>query len=845
MATSVMVVESPAKAKTINKYLGSDYYVIASYGHIRDLPPKDGSVDPDNNYAMSWIMSDRGKQQIKEISRHLKTAKRLILATDPDREGEAISWHVYHALRDSGALKGKDVCRVTFNEITKESVQQAIKAPRELDQSLIDAYLARRALDYLYGFTLSPVLWRKLPGSKSAGRVQSAALRLICERESEIEDFDPQEYWSIEGDFQTKASHIFTAKLSQLAGEKLSQFSLKDKADAQRALSIVKDKTYHVYSLETKQVRRRPAPPFTTSTLQQEASRKLGMSAQVTMKTAQQLYEGIALRGETVGLITYMRTDGVSMAPEALASIRGHIRSHHGTEYLPEKPNVYSVKAKNAQEAHEAIRPTDVHKTPKDVAGVLSREQLKLYTLIWKRAVASQMAHAVLDQTTVIVASEDKQTHFKATGSVVVFPGYMALYLEGKDDSSKEDDNQNPVLPKMAVEDVLKLLELRDLQHYTQPPPRYSEASLVKKMEEIGIGRPSTYASVLGVLRDREYVRLESRRFIPEDRGRIVTAFLLTYFNRYVDTGFTAQLETQLDEISGGRADWHTVMSDFWRDFYDAVKQTKDLKISDVIDVLDADLGSHFFPPKEDGSDPRACPKCQTGRVGLKLSKTGAFLGCDHYPGCKYTRPLAANDDRPEEKVIILGDDPSTGLQVTIQKGPYGHYLQLGDSDPDLKDVRPKRAPIPSGKKPEQITLQEALSLLSLPRHVGLYPETQDMITAGLGRFGAFVRVGTIYATIGKDDDVYTIGVERAVELLDKKKSSMRSLGNHPKDKQPVLVRKGKFGAYVQHKKTIASLPKETSVDDITLEDAIALLKASGKPMTGGKQHKAKRGRGR
>lgn len=842
---NVVVVESPAKAKTINRYLGSDYTVIASFGHVRDLPPKDGSVRPDENFAMSWQTDERGSKQIATIAKALKGASKLILATDPDREGEAISWHVRSALEEKKLLKDIEVERVTFNEITKNAIAAAMKAPRTLDRPLIDAYLARRALDYLVGFTLSPVLWRKLPGSRSAGRVQSVALRLICEREAEIEVFKPREYWSVEGLFTTPAKADFTAKLTHLDGKKLDQFALPNEETAHKARDLVRSSALSVRKIERKRTRRNPAPPFTTSTLQQEASRKLSMSAQTTMRTAQQLYEGVDLNGETVGLITYMRTDGVTMASEAVQAIRSHINSTFGNDYCPDKPRSYATKAKNAQEAHEAIRPTNVSRTPAAVSSVLTTDQKRLYELIWKRAVASQMQSAALDQTAITIGDDKEQTLLRATGSIIAFDGFLKLYIEGHDDKEKgSDDDQNRLLPTMKEGDHLGTKDVKAEQHFTQPPPRYSEASLVKKMEEIGIGRPSTYASILSVLRDRNYVRLDARRFVPEDRGRLVTAFLTSFFQRYVDTGFTASLETQLDDISDGRADWHDVMSAFWHDFSATVAKTKDLKISDVIDALDQDLGNHFFPPRPDGSDPRHCPSCSDGRLGLKLGRHGAFLGCSNYPECRVTRPLTVDsgeDSALPDGMRLLGHDPATGEDITLRRGPYGLYVQRGEPDPEDKKAKPKRATIPKDRNGEELTLKEAIGLLSLPREVGPHPETGEMITAGLGRFGPFVKMGSIYGTLSKDDDVLTIGLNRAVDALAKKLASIRTLGTHPKDGEAVMVRKGRFGPYVQHGQTVATLPKGDSMDDVTLEDALTLLEEKGKPLKGGRKTTTKK----
>ncbi|MCQ9156249.1 type I DNA topoisomerase [Acidomonas methanolica] len=840
--TSVVVVESPAKAKTINKYLGDSFTVLASFGHVRDLPPKDGSVRPDENFAMDWQTDERGAKQIATIAKALKGARHLYLATDPDREGEAISWHVRAALQERNALKGVDVQRVTFNEITKSAIQTAMAHPRELDMPLIEAYLARRALDYLVGFTLSPVLWRKLPGSRSAGRVQSVALRLICEREAEIEVFQSREYWTVTADFATATNARFTARLTHFGGRKLEQFDLANEADAHAARDAVAAAPFTVRSVEKRKVRRNPPPPFTTSTLQQEASRKLGMSAQTTMRTAQQLYEGVDIGGETVGLITYMRTDGVQMANEAIVAIRSHIGGALGAEYLPEKPRHYATKAKNAQEAHEAVRPTDVTRTPEQVARHLSDEQKRLYDLVWKRAVASQMQSAELDQVIVELVDPTGQIVLRATGSVIAFDGFLKLYSEGRDDAKSEDE-EGRLLPPLREGDRPKTLGALAEQHFTQPPPRYSEASLVKRMEEIGIGRPSTYASILSVLRERNYVRLDNRRFVPEDRGRLVTAFLVSFFERYVDTGFTAGLEEQLDDISGGRADWHDVMAAFWRDFSHAVEQTKDLKISDVIDALDRDLGPHFFPSREDGGDPRACTACGTGRLGLRLGKFGAFIGCSNYPSCQFTRRLVAEDaaegDALKDGMRVLGQDPATGQDVTVRRGPYGLYIQQGEADPENKKIKPKRTTIPKGVEGDKITLDQALGLLSLPRLVGVHPETGEPVEAGLGRFGPYVKMGAIYGTLDADDDVLTIGLNRAMDALAKKMASIRTLGAHPGDGEPVMIRKGRFGPYAQHGQIIANLPKGVSMDEVTLDEAVDLLREKGKPL------KAKAGKGK
>ncbi len=829
--SDVVVVESPAKAKTINKYLGGGYTVLASLGHVRDLPPKDGSVRPEQDFAMDWEADGRGEKQIAAIAAALKGARRLYLATDPDREGEAISWHVRAMLEARRALKGVEVHRITFNEITKNAIRAAMAHPRDLDQSLIEAYLARRALDYLVGFTLSPVLWRKLPGSRSAGRVQSVALRLICEREAEIETFRAREYWTVEADFTTPRGDPFTARLTHLDGKRLDQFDLADERAAQAAKAAVAKGGFSIAAVEKKRVKRHPQPPFTTSTLQQEASRKLGFGAQQTMRLAQQLYEGVDIGGEAVGLITYMRTDGVQMAAEAIAAIRDHVRAAFGADYVPARPREYQTKAKNAQEAHEAIRPTDITLTPERAAPHLSPEQRRLYELIWKRAAAAQMQSAELDQVSVEIAAGG--TRLRATGSTLAFDGFLKLYREDQDEAEGEEEGR--ILPAMAEGERPALGEVRADQHFTQPPPRYSEASLVKKMEELGIGRPSTYASILSVLQERAYVRLEKRRFIPEDRGRLVTAFLVSFFNRYVDTGFTAALEEQLDDVSGGRVGWRDVMRAFWDAFSAAVEETRDLKVSDVIEALDRDLGPHFFPPRADGSDPRICPACGGGRLGLRLGRHGSFIGCSNYPECRYTRKLAIEGSEGDAETLregmrLLGQHPETGEDITVRRGPYGLYVQQGEAPEDPKSkARPKRASLPRGMNGEEITLAQALGLLSLPRQIGLHPETGEPIAAGLGRFGPYIRMGGVYASLDRDDDVLSVGLNRAVDLLTRKLASVRNLGPHPKDSAPITVRKGRFGPYVQHGQMVANLPRGMALEEVTAEQAVALLAEKGK----------------
>jgi DNA topoisomerase-1 len=784
-APNLVIVESPAKAKTINKYLGPEYEVIASYGHIRDLPPKDGSVDPDNSFAMKWELGDRAAKPVGEIKKLAKKATSIFLATDPDREGEAISWHINEIIADDKTLAGKTIKRVTFNEITKKAVQEAFQNARALDDHLIDAYMARRALDYLVGFNISPVLWRKLPGSRSAGRVQSVALRLICERETEIEKFRSDEYWSIEARLHSKDGAPFTARLTTLAGNKLDKLDIGSEKEALAAVERIKTKKLVIQNVEKKQLRRNPPPPFITSTLQQEASRKLGFAASQTMRLAQRLYEGIDISGETVGLITYMRTDGTTLSDEAVAQCRDVIKNNYGDKYVPDAPRLYKSKAKNAQEAHEAIRPTDLSRTPDEVRAVVDDQMARLYELIWKRTMASQMENAVLDQVGADISDGTDDVVLRATGSTIAFDGFLTLYIEGQDD---EEDEESRMLPPLHQGDGVKTLDVVPEQHFTQPPPRFSEASLVKRMEELGIGRPSTYASILQVLQDRQYVRLDKKRFFPEDRGRLVTSFLEKYFTRYVDYDFTANLEEELDAIAAGHVKWKAALEIFWKDFSKAVGETKELTITQVIDHLDAQLGPHFFPPHADGGDPRVCRACNEGRLSLKLGKFGAFVGCSRYPDCRYTRPLvipetdgdaagsedatsAALANAPKE----LGTDPESGLPVSLRRGPYGPYVQI-DLPEGSKD-KPKRQGVPKGVKLDDVTLESALKLLELPREVGIHPQTGDMIKAGIGRFGPFLLHQKVYTSIPKDDDVLTIGINRSVDLIAAKMERMAAGG--------------------------------------------------------------------
>jgi len=843
----VVIVESPAKAKTINKYLGADYTVLASYGHIRDLPSKNGSVLPDEDFAMKWETDTRSQKHVKAITDAVKGAERLFLATDPDREGEAIAWHVLRMLEDKKALKGIEVKRVVFNEITKSAIIEAFNHPRDLDMELIEAYLARRALDYLVGFTLSPVLWRKLPGSRSAGRVQSVALRLICERETEIEAFDPVEYWSVKADFGTQADIPFTASLTHFNGDKLDKMAISGEAHAMAAVAAIEGSDFSVAKIERKQSRRNPTAPFTTSTLQQEAARKLYYPTRRTMQIAQRLYEGVMIGGETVGLITYMRTDGVQMAGEAITATRALIGSAYGKNYLPEHPREYKTKAKNAQEAHEAIRPTDVSRKPADVAQYLDEDQRKLYELIWKRTMASQMEAAVLDQVAVDIASADKVTTLRATGSVIAFDGFLKLYQESGDDKNGKDADKDRILPDMKEGEALSRISVTPEQHFTQPPPRYSEASLVKTLEELGIGRPSTYASIISVLQDRNYVILDKRRFQPEDRGRLVTAFLSSFFANYVEYNFTAELEEKLDDISGGRIGWKQVLRDFWDSFAKAVDDTKDLRVREVLDCLNELLGPHFFHDEGNGKDPRACPTCDTGQLSLKLGKFGAFIGCSDYPDCKFTRPLVVSDENgagiADAGPVELGKDPATGMEVSLRKGPYGLYVQLGEEEVVMegkkkKKIKPKRSSLTRGMPPAEVDLEKALGLLALPRDIGIWPETGDMIQAGIGRFGPYLKYNGIFLSLKGDDDVLTIGINRAIALVEAapKKDPPKLLGDHPRSKKPVNIKSGRWGRFVSHGMVRANIPKGTDPETLTLEEAVALVDTKAGTGKAGKQ---------
>ena len=842
----VVVVESPAKAKTINKYLGSNYKVLASFGHVRDLPAKDGSVLPDEDFSMKWDTSTAAAKRLSEITKALKDADGLILATDPDREGEAISWHVLEVLRQKKALKDKSVKRVVFNAITKHAVLDAMAHPRDIDVPLVDAYLARRALDYLVGFTLSPVLWRKLPGARSAGRVQSVALRLVCDRESEIERFKREDYWSIEAKLATSHDEQFLAKLTTFNQKKLAKLDIKTQQQADEIRSMLQGAEFRTLSVDAKPTKRNPSPPFTTSTLQQAASSKLGFSASRTMQVAQKLYEGIDIGGETTGLITYMRTDGVQIAPEAIDAARTAIKDTFGNNYVPEKPRFYSTKAKNAQEAHEAIRPTDFMRTPDSVKQYLDSDQAKLYDLVWKRAIASQMTPADIERTTVEIEAIRGSDHanLRATGSVIQFDGFIAAYTDQRDEDSSEDDDAIR-LPKMQANESLKQINIDALKHTTEPPARYSEATLIKKLEELGIGRPSTYASTLGTLRDRDYVSIDKRKLIPQAKGRIVTAFLENFFNRYVEYDFTADLEEKLDLISDGKLSWKQVLREFWDAFNASVADIKELRVSNVLDVLNETLAPLAFPPREDGSDPRSCPLCHAGQLSLKLGRYGAFVGCSNYPECKYTRQLgsesgaegeAQNPDEP----AVLGQDPQTGQDITLRTGRFGPYVQCGEG----KDA--KRAGLPRSWLPTEMTYEKAIALLSLPREVGLHPETGKPITASIGRYGPYISHDGQYATLETPDEVFDIGINRAVTVLAEKQAkggsrrtatpkAIATLGDHP-DGGAVTVRDGRYGPYVNWEKINATLPKGKDPASVTLEEALELIAAkSSAPKKGRK----------
>ncbi|CAN5228827.1 type I DNA topoisomerase [soil metagenome] len=837
---NVVVVESPAKAKTINKYLGPDYTVLASYGHVRDLPPKDGSVRPDDDFAMDWEVDAKSSKRLSDIADAMKGATRLILATDPDREGEAISWHVLEVLKKKRAIKDMTVQRVTFNALTKQAVLTAMAAPRDIDMELVDAYLARRALDYLVGFSLSPVLWRKLPGAKSAGRVQSVALRLIVDREVEIDAFQTREYWSVEADVSAGSDPVL-ARLTTHEGKKRGRYDLPDEAAAHAARSAVQAGSFTVSSVEKKPAKRSPAPPFTTSTLQQEASRKLGFNAQRTMSAAQKLYEGVDENG---GLINYMRTDGVSAAPEAIAEARHVIAERFGAAYVPETPRYYKVKAKNAQEAHEAIRPTSLNRHPSSLR--LEGDLGRLYELIWRRMAASQMESARIERTTIDLTTPDSRTALRATGQVIQFDGYLAVYEEGRDDAPKGEEDDDARLPVVNEGATAKVAQARADQHFTEPPPRYSEASLVKKMEELGIGRPSTYASILERLRDRSYVRMDKNRFIPEDSGRLLIAFLAQYFAKYVEYYFTADLEDQLDQVSAGDMQYKVLLRRFWDHLNASIHELDDVGVREVIDALDESLGPWLFPDSTlEGSNPRTCPACGDGRLGLKISRNGAFVGCSRYPDCRYTRRIGGEDGAAGDRE--LGAHPDTGRMISLKIGRFGPYVDEAAPEGD----KPRRSSLPKGWSQESMDLDRALRLLSLPREVGKHPEDGETILAGLGRFGPYVQHGKTYASVADIDEAFDIGLNRAVTLIAEKRAGgprgrgaatppLKELGNHPVTGEPMVVMAGRYGAYVKSGAVNATLPKGATPESLTAEEAVTLIDARAAAGGGGKS-KAKR----
>jgi len=828
----LVIVESPAKAKTIEKYLGKDYKVLASYGHVRDLPAKDGSVRPDEDFAMDWELYGDKQARVRDITDAAKQADRLILATDPDREGEAISWHVRELLARRKALP-KEVERVTFNAITKDTILAAMKAPRELDQDLIDAYLARRALDYLFGFTLSPVLWRKLPGAKSAGRVQSVALRLIVQREREIEAFVPQEYWSVVARMEQGGTE-FPARLVKFDGQKLERLSLGDAGIAIRAKAVVEQGAFRVEEVETKPTRRNPYPPFTTSTLQQEAARKLGFSASHTMRVAQTLYEA--------GAITYMRTDGVQMDPSAISAARAAISDRYSGHYLPEKPRHYETKAKNAQEAHEAIRPTDF---TRDRYG--SADEARLYDLIYKRAMASQMASANIERTTVTFREGTGNHELRATGQVVKFPGFLAVYEESHDARQDADEDESGLLPIMNRGDCPAKKGVDAAQHFTQPPPRYSEASLVKRLEELGIGRPSTYAATLQVLKDRNYVRTEKNRFFAEESGRLLTAFLERFFERYVAYEFTAGMEEELDDVSGGREQWKALLAKFWKDFKPKSDEVMERKPSEVTEALDEFLSDYLFPPQADGTDPRQCPKCGVGRLSLRGGRFGAFVACSNYPECKFTRKFAQPGGGEGGDDERLGKDPATGLEITRRAGRFGPYIQLGEG----KEA--KRASIP--KDIPELDLEWALKLLSLPREIGNHPETGKPITASIGRYGPYLAHEGKYARLKSTAEVFDTGMNAAVVKLAEAAANaggrgnrqaaepLKVFGKHPTSGGDIKLMAGRYGPYVSDGTTNATLPRDKKPEDLTEQEAITLIdeRAAKGPAKGKKKGGAKK----
>ena len=825
---NLVIVESPAKAKTINKYLGQNYIVLASYGHVRDLPSKNGSVDTDNNFNMTWEIDPGSKKPLKEIYDAAKEAQKIILATDPDREGEAIAWHVKNILNDKKLLKDKKVERVVFNEITKKAVQKGIDNPREINTELVDAYMARRALDYLVGFNISPILWTKLPGSKSAGRVQSVALKLIVERENEIELFKPDEYWSVQSLFKNKENKELKSKITLFKSEKVNKFFFKNENQTKLAVEEIKKHSFKINQIEKKPYKRNPYAPFTTSTMQQEGSKKLGFGASRTMQVAQRLYQGFEIEGETVGLITYMRTDGTQISNEALQSCRNYIENKIGKNYLPDVPRNYSgKKAKNAQEAHEAIRPTDIYRDPSSLKSILDRDQMRLYELIWNRTVSSQMESAEFERTSIDIINNDNTISFRANGSVQKFDGFLKLYQESKEDEEKKDENEDDdnILPDVNSGDELILDKVIDEQHFTNPPPRYSEASLVKKLEELGIGRPSTYASIISVLSTRNYVELTNKKFNPTDRGKLITAFLDKLFNKYVDYNFTAKLEDSLDDITSGKINWIDVLSQFWDQFNSNVNEVKELRTRTILDMLNESLSDIIFDKDKEDKVLRAC-QCG-GELSLKVGRFGAFIGCSKYPECKFTRPLsrikAAQEDFMSEPKEIGSTDE--GMKIILKKGRFGPYLQVGNEEKELKNFS-----IPKGISPNDVDLDKAKFLSSLPKILGKYPENNEDITLNNGRFGPYVKCANKSSTLETPDDIFSIGLNKAVTLIAEAKPGRRSsneiknLGEHPEDKKPVKVMKGQFGPYIKYKTINATIPDDKDPNDITMDEALVYI---------------------
>jgi DNA topoisomerase-1 len=851
---NVVVVESPAKAKTINKYLGPNFKVLASFGHVRDLPAKDGSVLPDDDFSMTWEVDPASAKRMAEIADAVKKSDGLFLATDPDREGEAISWHVLDILKKKKVIGDKPVKRVVFNAITKKAVLDAMAEPRDIDGPLVDAYLARRALDYLVGFNLSPVLWRKLPGARSAGRVQSVSLRLVCDRELEIERFVAEEYWNISALLKTPRGDTFEARLVSADGKRMQARGVTNGVQATDLKTMLEGAAYRVESIEAKPVKRNPSPPFTTSTLQQAASSRLGFSASRTMQVAQKLYEGMDIGGEVAGLITYMRTDGVQMAPEAIDAARSAIGSQFGARYVPDKARLYVTKAKNAQEAHEAIRPTDFNRTPESVRKFLDADQFRLYDLVWKRGIASQMASADIERTTAEIEAKNgaRVAGLRAVGSVIKFDGFIAAYTEQReeieDNSGDEEDGR---LPEIRAQEALGKEKINASQHFTEPPPRYSEATLIKKMEELGIGRPSTYASTLATLRDRGYVTIDKRKLIPDSKGRIVTAFLENFFTKYVEYDFTASLEEKLDSISAGDLNWKDVLRDFWKDFFSQIETTKELRVSDVIDAMNEALAPLLFPERADGSNPRVCQVCGTGNLSLKLGKYGAFIGCSNYPECNFTRQLSADSadgDAAAIETVSFGADPMTGEDISLRSGRFGPYVQRGEG----KEA--KRASLPKGWTPDTMDHEKALALLNLPRDIGQHPESSKMISAGIGRYGPFLLHDGAYANLESVEDVFSIGLNRAVvaiaEHAEKRANgggrgrsapaALKEIGDHP-DGGKITVRDGKYGPYVNWEKVNATIPKGKDPQSVTMEEAIALITERAARAPSGKKAPAKK----